>query len=151
MRFFIWIYFLVTNMQIGRLFPARRALIITIINGLYGTSAAVPTIIKLILRVGVIGDCQRFGFGQCSSKITRLESSEDSHKLQCWYKTYINGLYMYVAVMFRPNISFYAKNDCSIFQQRRRHPRKLQYWNHWLERRKKEQRWKGIDSSGCSP
>ena len=40
-------------MQIGRLFPARRALIITIINGLYGTSAAVPTIIKLILRVGV--------------------------------------------------------------------------------------------------
>ena len=43
-------------MQIGRLFPARRALIITIINGLYGTSAAVPTIIKLILRVGVFYD-----------------------------------------------------------------------------------------------
>ena len=49
----------VTNMQIGRLFPARRALIITIINGLYGTSAAVPTIIKLILRVGVFNDGQK--------------------------------------------------------------------------------------------
>ena len=49
----------VTNMQIGRLFPARRALIITIINGLYGTSAAVPTIIKLILRVGVFNNGQK--------------------------------------------------------------------------------------------
>ena len=54
----------VTNMQIGRLFPARRALIITIINGLYGTSAAVPTIIKLILRLGVRRDRSHLDAGR---------------------------------------------------------------------------------------
>ena len=42
-----------TNMQIGRLFPNNKALIITIINGLYGTSAAMFTIFKLIYQSGV--------------------------------------------------------------------------------------------------
>ena len=40
-------------MQIGRLFPNNKALIITIINGLYGTSASMFTIFKLIYQAGV--------------------------------------------------------------------------------------------------
>ena len=67
-------------MQIGRLFPARRALIITIINGLYGTSAAVPTIIKLILRVGVFNDGQKVLVEDrgdpCLSKVVIIQDSK---------------------------------------------------------------------------
>ena len=67
-------------MQIGRLFPARRALIITIINGLYGTSAAVPTIIKLILRVGVCHDGPKVlvkdPTDPCLSKVVIIQDSK---------------------------------------------------------------------------
>ena len=72
--------FKVTNMQIGRLFPARRALIITIINGLYGTSAAVPTIIKLILRIGVFHDGLKVLIEDredpCLSKVVTIQDSK---------------------------------------------------------------------------
>ena len=44
--------FLVTNMQIGNLFPKTRAIVITIINGLFGSSAFMFTLFKLFYEHG---------------------------------------------------------------------------------------------------
>ncbi|XP_047434486.1 equilibrative nucleobase transporter 1-like [Mugil cephalus] len=47
------IVFLLTNMQVGNLFPAHRSTIITLYNGAYDSSAAVFLIIKVLYEQGI--------------------------------------------------------------------------------------------------
>ena len=44
---------LVTNMQVGNLFPAGRGMVITILNGLFGSSSGVFLIFKMCYQNGI--------------------------------------------------------------------------------------------------